>query len=215
MVPVVQRLPEKLAWLVARHGFGVLPIVEQARYGRGLYFTTSLEYLDALTTSQPTTTATPSTSAANQGQEQEDEEFVYLLSLVVPGNAFPVLTEKGDSLVGRSAHSGYQSHYTVASITIEGNKEVEGSELVIFDASQVLPLFIWEIKKTTPPRVAPQTTLPIISTAPVPRSPPPPAMRKEWNYSLDSTWNSQRFPPFHSFPSPFAADTFYFPSISY
>ena len=30
--------------LVARHGFGVLPVVEQARYGKGLHFATSLQF---------------------------------------------------------------------------------------------------------------------------------------------------------------------------
>ena len=95
---MVQKLPKRLAWVVARHGFGVLPIVDQAHYGRGLYFTTSLNYLVALTTPAASTIPAPPTE-----QHQKDDELVFLLSLVVPGNAFPIVSQKGPKLTSSSA----------------------------------------------------------------------------------------------------------------
>jgi len=125
VIPVVQKLPKRLAWVVARHGFGVLPIVDQAHYGRGLYFTTSLNYLVALTT--PAASTIPATPSE---QHQNDDEQVFLLSLVVPGNAFPIVSQKGpetDQLIGKPARPGYQSHYTVAAATAPTSSAQEGS----------------------------------------------------------------------------------------
>ena len=188
MIPVVQRLPKKLAWLVARHGFGVLPVVEQAHFGRGLYFATSLEYLAALTTVNTPTLASPTGLI-------QDTEDVFLLSLVVPGNAFPVLAQGSakNDLQGKPGRPGYQSHYTVATaptnVSSTREKIVQGGELVIFDPSQALPLFIWESKKTP----GPVTRAPQVAPANETHegvSPLLPAVRNEWSYHLDSTWNS-------------------------
>ena len=115
VIPVVQRLPKKLAWLVARHGFGVVPVAEKAWYGRGLYYSTSLKYLvaltAALTASTPATPATAATTAYSADKSKENDDQVFLLSLVVPGNAFPVVAQKGveSDLQDKPARVGYQS----------------------------------------------------------------------------------------------------------
>ena len=177
VVPVVQKMPEKLAWLIARHGFGIMPFVERGDYGRGLYFTTSLEYLESCTEGLGTS---------------EGEGYVYLMSLVLPGNAFPVV-EKPDStnllsLAGSPCRPGYQSHYAI------GEKGgFKGGELVVFDPAQALPFFIWNTLPSSP-------IVPRGSTL-VRKDSGASANRPEWNYSLDASWNCEElsFLPSFSF----------------
>jgi len=164
IIPMIQRVPLRLAKLIAKGGFGVVPMAEKGLYGRGHYFTSSLEH-----------------ARLCAGADAEGEEFAYLLSLVVPGNAFPVV-EKPDandpkSVLGRACRPGYQSHYALVQINSnslraplareDDNFSFTG-ELVTFDPSQALPLFIFKTSKSSQ------------DLAPSPW--------KEWALHLDSSW---------------------------
>jgi len=129
--------------------------LDEGYYGRGMYFTSHLSYAAGYAPPTP------------QGR-------VFLVSLVIPGNTFPVTefpnqipkgpavnqipnTQKGssanlfpNSYKGKPCRKGYQSHY-VEVIAI-GNPIVEegvarateavADEMVVFEASQTLPLFL-------------------------------------------------------------------------
>jgi hypothetical protein len=156
IVPLIQRLPRKLAWLVLKHGFRVLPSHDGALYGKGLYFTNNLHYLNAC-------------SPPPDG----GEEFVYVLSLVVPGNSFPVVQRPDDfvnsPLINHPCRPGYQSHYSVANW-----RGLSAGELVVFDPCQALPLYIWTPKR--PPPLSDMVNF-----------------RKEWNLVVDFKWNCLNF----------------------
>jgi len=127
---------------------GILPVAAKGVFGNGLYFASSLAHLN---------------SVAHGGDNQ-----VYLISLVLPGNPFPL----SELALGAGCRPGYQSHF----VTMEGAKSGESAgELVIFDPSQALPLFMW----TT--RGPPQTQF----------QEKPSALRKEWNFTLDETWHRE------------------------
>lgn len=141
---MVQKMPRKLAEAVARYGFGMVEMFHESFYGQGIYFTSSLDYSDLYTDSSP--------------------DLVYLVSMVAPGNTYPVTEIPGSTtfLERKGNVPGYQSHYTLvngqgkaAGLVIDPSEfgnEVD-DELVIFDPSFALPLFIVEAKKeaTTQP----------------------------------------------------------------
>ena len=165
VVLMLQKMPKSLALQVAQHGFGVLPMAAAGVFGNGLYFTNSLAYLNS---------ATPG----------EDNQ-VFLMSLVLPGNSFPL----SELTLGAGCRPGYQSHF----VTVEGSKTGESAgELVIFDPPQALPLFIWTTRGTAQTQVQERAS----------------ALRKEWNFSLDHTWNSEYLPPLLFFGSWVSADIF-------
>jgi len=130
---MVQKMPIKLAHAVIKYGFGVLPVSEKGLFGQGIYFTDSLDYLDIL----------------NPG---EGEKTCYLVSMVAPGNPYPVV----EKLRGSPCRSGYQSHLTLVYRNPENfgtfidldNPDLAdkpiASEMVLFDSSNALPLFILE-----------------------------------------------------------------------
>jgi len=138
IIPMVQKMPARLAWAIAKYGFGVLPISGGGAYGQGIYFTRSLRYANFCSTTG----------------EEDNEEWVYLLSLVIPGNPFPVVerpTDASGSYVGRSCRPGYQSHYVLVHAVGESagmpvevlyDEETSADELVIPDPSHALPLFM-------------------------------------------------------------------------
>jgi hypothetical protein len=166
---MLQKIPQRLAWLVAKYGMGVLPTFQGGRYGRGLYFSSSLEYVK---------------DCVNSGEEEEG--FAYMLSLVVPGNAFPVTENPlidGPSFIGRPCRPGYQSHYAMVqasgdSFGLPVSPGTEGlkmaGELVIFDPSQAIPLFIFKLDELKNQKA---------SVSKIGK------VRKEWNIDLDSTWD--------------------------
>ena len=158
IVPLVQRIPKQLAMLIALHGFGILPSSETGLFGNGLYFTDSIAHLNACKSSLP---------MINLQENGEDiNEHVFLLSLVLPGNAYPVAepesTRDHAPTIGIPCRPGYQSHFAT-------NKKANGNvagELVIFDPSQALPMFMWSENPDAVPAVPPPVTTPV--PAPIP-----------------------------------------------
>jgi len=91
-------------------GFSTPASQTMGNFGRGVYFTRDLGH-------------------AVQRQDPS-QPLIIVLSLVLPGNAYPVT----ESLQDGPCQAGHQSHYA----------KVSGSaidELVVFDSAQALPLF--------------------------------------------------------------------------
>jgi len=87
-----------------------------------------------------------------------------LISLVIPGNVLPITTPpyihhrtpNPDGFLAKPCKLGYQSHFTVVNQRgVDKGTPITGSptpntpdELVVFEASQALPLFILYSKKS-------------------------------------------------------------------
>jgi len=69
---MLQGTSEAAVWQICQQGFGVVATTDDGFYGRGVYFTTKLNY------------------AANYAQQSGRDGKVFLLSLVNAGNTFPV-----------------------------------------------------------------------------------------------------------------------------
>ena len=118
MIPGYQGTSENAAYRIVTNVFGTTATLDDGYYGRGIYFTTSMKY------------ASRYASSTNRGK-------VFLLSLVITGNTFPVteypfkekpdggietfIDELGETkfmpnpqgYLGKACRPGYQSHYTV------------------------------------------------------------------------------------------------------
>ena len=137
---MVQGTRENAAHRIAKNGFGTTATTDAGFYGQGIYFTTKLSYAAYFARSPD------STKLGN--------ERVFLLSLVIPGNAFPV-TERHDDInngyFGKPCKSGYQSHYVIVKhenagtppgIPFNFTSDPVSNELVLFQSAQSLPLCI-------------------------------------------------------------------------
>ena len=78
---------------------------------------------------------------------------VFLIALTIPGNSYPATEppnkDNPTSLLGQACKSGYQSHYLEATqsgqpaVNVgDGYGDGYGDELVVFEGSQTLPLFL-------------------------------------------------------------------------
>ena len=129
VLPVVQGTSENAAFRIIKNGFGTVASLDDGFYGRGMYFTTSLKYAS--------TYAHPSPHGN-----------VFLIALTVPGNPYPVTEpplNNPTSLLGQACQAGYQSHYLETDL--RGDPALNagdryGDELVVFEGSQTLPLFL-------------------------------------------------------------------------
>jgi len=149
VVPVVKGISEENAHRVITGGFESIA-TEEGFFGKGLYFTSRLEY------------------SASFAQDTSLGK-AFLVSLTVPGNSFPTSEppfvtkdptnpESGkiknpQGSLGRPCYLGYQSNYVEVDhdgypVTPEGMgsrnpaTDVFADELVVFDSAQVLPLFL-------------------------------------------------------------------------
>ena len=147
MIPAVQGTSENAAYRIAKNGFGTVASLDPGWYGQGIYFTSHMSY-------------------ASQYAKKEAEGRIFLVSLVVPGNVNPVtegpfvteITPAGKPIrkenphgyLGKSCARGFQSHYTIVQETsakigfpiTKGVKRAVADELVVFEPSQALPLFL-------------------------------------------------------------------------
>jgi len=180
LVPMIQKLPEPLAVQIATHGFGMLPVAENCLFGNGLYFTSSADYLDKCQSGAPII----------KWKLGEKAPMVYLLSLVLPGNPFPIIYNPDNSTsTGMPCRPGYQSHFAILG---EPHGGVE-KELVIFDPSQALPLFFWTEALTPEGKAlrdhffSPFTVTTILVNRRAQSLPPYMECfdRREWNYFVD------------------------------
>ena len=118
MIPGYQGTSENAAYRIVTNGFGTTATLDDGYFGRGIYFTSSMKY------------AAKYASSTKRGK-------VFLLSLIITGNAFPVtehpFKQKPDGgiecvtdengktkadpnsqgYLGKACRAGYQSHYTV------------------------------------------------------------------------------------------------------
>jgi len=137
VLPVVHGTKEFVAWKIAHGGFGIVAGVDAGFYGQGIYFSSAVDYVKPY--SHPTST---------------DYSSVLVISLVTPGNAFPVTEAPGSegSLLGSKCQLGYQSHYVV--VTGDGKPALtvtpqSVNEVVVFQSAQVFPKFIVYLKGAT------------------------------------------------------------------
>jgi len=132
---MLQGTSQKAVWQICQQGFGITSTLDVGYYGKGIYFTSSHRY-------------------ASKFARKEDSGQVFLISCVTPGNPFPVTEHpfnSPDSYMGKPCRTGYQSHYTLVNKDISqdgypvlGKVDVKetADELVIFEYSQALPLFV-------------------------------------------------------------------------
>jgi len=136
IVAMIQGTAEGAAWQIAQQGFGTVGTTDDGYYGSGMYFTNSLFY------------------ARNYAKPSE-QGFPYILALVIPGNAFPVTERPGEegNYCGKALRKGYQSHFTIVDSgefpeaypvlgSLKGHQYL-AYELVTFEGSQALPLFVF------------------------------------------------------------------------
>jgi len=157
VVPMLQGTSESAVWQICQQGFGVVGTLDDGFYGAGVYFTSKLGYADKYAKSGP------------------DGSKPFIVSMVIPGNSFPVVEhpfvdppvyekdKKGitvrkanaDGFKGKACYSGYQSHFTLVegrdintTFPLRGpiDAATAADELVTFDSSQALPLFVFYTK---------------------------------------------------------------------
>jgi len=154
-IPMIQGTNEQSALSICQNGFATVATLDEGFYGKGIYFTGDLEY-------------------ASKYAKETTKGKVFLVALTLPGNPFPVtenphFDEKGNNFktvdangkekiipnpsgyYGKTARSGYQSHYTIVSKTTLGqafpiddtyDPKLHADELVVFQDPQALPLFL-------------------------------------------------------------------------
>ena len=110
VVPAIQGTTEDAAWKVAENGFGTVATRDQGYFGKGMYFTSDFDY------------------AANYARATPEGDALFMVSLVIPGNSYPVTeapflpnapskdqrVENPRGFYGKTCQSGYQSHYTLS-----------------------------------------------------------------------------------------------------
>jgi len=140
VVPMLQGTSESAVWQICQQGFGVVGTTDNGFYGAGVYFTSKLGYADKYAKSSP------------------DGSRPFIVSMVIPGNSFPVVehpfaadgsSANPSGFKGKVGRLGYQSHLTYVD-RHRPNAPVKGlvdsavaDELVIFDSAQALPLFVF------------------------------------------------------------------------
>jgi len=106
IVPLVHGSTEDSCWKISENGFAIINQVDEGFYGKGIYFTNSVQYADGYA------------KYTSKGGGRK----AFLLSLVIPGNPYPVTeipyfsTPKSpnpEGFLGKPVKNGYQSHYTL------------------------------------------------------------------------------------------------------
>ena len=168
LLPMFSGTTQEGAKQIADHGYASITPADDGYYGKGYYLSSDLAHA---------TSCTPETSPGTGVK-------VCVLSLVLPGNPYPVteVPTKGNgdpnpgSLVGQGCRPGYQSNYTVVTNDLGSPSYPDprgdilnalyhrkvSDELVVFEPTQVLPLFIVQFR------------------VPADRKGPPKTTRKEW-----------------------------------
>ena len=127
-------------------GFGVVGTTDDGFYGAGVYFTSKLGYAD------------------KYAKSGTDGSKPFIVSMVIPGNSFPVVehpfaadgsSANPSGFKGKGCRGGYQSHFTLVdgrdintTFPLRGpiDAATAADELVTFDSSQALPLFVFYTK---------------------------------------------------------------------
>ena len=148
-VPVIRLVSEGAAARIAKCGFSLSSSSGSGWYGNGIYLTTRMAY------------------AARRAPPPKEgsQPSVFVVGLAIFGNSYPATeppvlgatSSNSKSLVGKPCLGGYQSHYAAVD---EGKKvndaglplkeapsAISSDELVVFDPSQILPLFVIHSKR--------------------------------------------------------------------
>jgi hypothetical protein len=92
VLPLFHGTREEVMMNIARGGFAALATTDDGFFGRGVYFTSSVEY--AVNVYSP-------------------KNRLVLLSWVAMGNVFPVIYDDMAKLVGKSHYKNYDTHYVL------------------------------------------------------------------------------------------------------
>jgi len=146
VVPMIQMLPRNLARLIIQFGFGMIPPAPDNSFGQGVYFTSSMKH--AFFTQHHVL------------KDQPFADYVYLISLVAPGNSYPIIEDPyaaiEGSKMGKPCTPGYQSHYVLLQhdgylperdFAADSARCVD--ELMIADVELALPLFLLDATPVT------------------------------------------------------------------
>ena len=143
LFPVVQGTSEAAVWSIFQNGFGATATTDDGYYGRGMYFSSAFRW------------------AAKYARPDDKGRKPFLICLTIPGNPYPVTelpylenggkkTRNRRGFLGKACQAGYQSHYTIVQgdegfpvQTLEFDRNATADELVVFEAAQVLPLFVF------------------------------------------------------------------------
>jgi len=139
VIPMVQGTSEAAVWQICQQGFGVVGTTDDGYYGAGVYFTSKLGYADKYAKSGP------------------DGSKPFIISMVIPGNSFPVVEHPfadPGGFKGKACRNGYQSHFTVVDgrslnafpIKVHIDPTTAADELVTFEGAQALPIFVFYTK---------------------------------------------------------------------
>ena len=146
VVPMLQGTSEGAVWQICQQGFGVVGTTDDGFYGAGVYFTSKLGYADKYAKSGP------------HGSKP------FIVSMVIPGNSFPVVehpfaadgsSANPSGFKGKGCRGGYQSHFTLVdgrdistAFPLRGHIDpaAAADELVTFEGAQILPLFVFYTK---------------------------------------------------------------------
>jgi len=135
VVPMIQGAKDDTVWNICQNGFALIPNIDEGYYGKGIYFTSDIDYASFFS------------SSTERGK-------IMLVAMVAPGNPFPISEhpyqdERG--YYGKGLRDGYQSHYSIVSKDPDKlsypyeppfNENEHADELVVFQEAQALPLFV-------------------------------------------------------------------------
>jgi len=155
VAPIFQGTSYPAAMSIKKDGFGLAPALasnaDRGYFGRGMYFTKDIHYAAKY--------------AQQMGERDRSGVKPVLLSLVIPGNPYPVtehpfksdteFKENPKGFYNKGLKSGYQSHVVLVKndtqkafpaqfefVNDPANKPLISDELVLFESAQALPLFI-------------------------------------------------------------------------
>lgn len=138
---MVQGTSENAAYRIIKNGFGTVASLNDGWYGKGMYFTSSVNY------------------APHYAQFSSSNGCkIFLVSLVIPGNVYPATenafvpdsksstgySDNPFGLKGKAPKTGYQSHYVLVNQfhPVPNVTDKDGDEPVVFEGWQTLPLFL-------------------------------------------------------------------------
>eukprot|EP01126_Amoeba_proteus_P038687 TRINITY_DN4045_c0_g2_i10.p1 TRINITY_DN4045_c0_g2~~TRINITY_DN4045_c0_g2_i10.p1 ORF type:complete len:266 (+),score=40.88 TRINITY_DN4045_c0_g2_i10:220-1017(+) len=133
IIPVLHATDLTVAKKICETGFAALSSLDSGYFGRGIYFSTSANYIQIYWGPDP----------------------AVIVSYVCPGNVYPVIeSPKGSQpLTGTALKTGYNSHYICVnrdgSVCEKSSMSDHYDELVIEQESQITPAFILQVCKKT------------------------------------------------------------------
>jgi len=136
ILPMLQGTAEETLWKISQTNFATIATLDKGWYGRGIYFTSSVDY---------------ATYYSKKASKNSLLSYL-MLAYVIPGNIFPVIEDHddvNDGLEGKPViNTGYQSHYV--HVWPPGNSKVGRinpsqdnfvDELVVFQDAQTIPRY--------------------------------------------------------------------------